>query len=233
MAMKLRQTFMLAATVALLAFLGPIQANAQGARQRPFSDWLDAQANVNPATCYSTTPAWLPPDFSVIALADYTGKIGACVQNLGGPAINTTVKGTVSERDLPDGTAEILVNVHFTNALAYAGEFGVGVTFGYYPGTELLGHPELKPGLANGHLQVQFIILYPGAPLDDLIFTDVTFIRFSATASGPLRAAFDVPEGTPGRFVVSQTGLFNTPGRGQGVADGYPAEIVRVYKAGK
>lgn len=230
--MKLRQTFMLAATIALLALLVTVQANAQGARQRPFSDWLDAQGSFNnPATCYSLIFGWVaPPYYSTLAIADYTGKMGACVQNHGGPAINTTVKGTVSERDLPDGTAEILVNVQFTNALAYALEFGVGPIFGYR--SELLGHPERKPGLANGHLQVKFIIPYPGAPLDDLVFTNITYIRFSATASGPLRATFGVPEGTPGRFVVSQTGLFNIPGQGQGVADAFPAEIVRVFKAG-
>src|SRR5206468_2828550 len=108
--MKLRQTLMFAATVALLAFLGTVQANAQGARQRPFSDWLDAQY-INPTFCAGFNLGWsAPPDYNPFAFIDYTGKVGACVQARGGPAFNTTVNGTVSERDLPDGTAEILVN---------------------------------------------------------------------------------------------------------------------------
>ena len=154
------------------------------------------------------------------------------MQNHGGPAINTTVRGTVSERALPDGTAEILVTVNFTNALAWARNYPGGpMTFGYRQ-SELFGHPELTPGLASGNLQAKFIIAYPGAPLEDLVVYNWSFISFRGIASGPLRAGFGVPEGTPGRLMVSQTGLFDISGQGQGVADGFPAEIVRVFKAG-
>src|SRR5262249_16144488 len=71
--MKLRKTFMLAATVALLALLGNVQANAQGARQRPFSDWLNAQET----SCDQFVIWWAPHDLSTLAFADYTGKYGA------------------------------------------------------------------------------------------------------------------------------------------------------------
>ena len=237
--MKLRQTLMLAATVALLAFLGTIQANAQGTRQRPFSDFLNAQNSFfNPNVCGGPSLAFAPPDFSTLAFVDFTGKGADCVQNLhNGPAINTQVDGTVTERDLPDGTAEITVNVHFRNALALARDLnqrGVAI-FGYFR-TELFNHPEITPGLATGNLLVKFIIPYPGAPLPDLAFSvgnegDYKFLRFSANADGPLRAPFGEGEGTPGKLVVSQTGV-TSPGQGQGVADGFPAEIVRVFKRG-
>ena len=59
------------------------------------------------------------------------------------------------------------------------------------------------------------------------------FLGKVANADGPLRAAFGVPDGTRGKLVVSQTGLFDNPGEGKGVADGFPAETVRVFKVGK
>jgi hypothetical protein len=227
--MKLQKTFLLIAAIALMAFVGVGQANAQGARQRPFSDWLNAQES----SCNQFVIWWIPQDFSTMAFADYTGKFGACMQNAGGPALNTVVNGTVSERDLPDGTAEILVNVHFTNTLAYARDLTQGdapLILGYYP-SELIGHPENRPGLASGYLQAKFIIEHPGDPLPDLVFTNVLSIAARINANGPLRAEFGVPEGTPGKFVVSQTGL-TIPGGGVGVADSFPAELVRVFKAG-
>lgn len=229
--MKLRQTLMLFTAVALLAFVGTGYANAQGARQRPFSDFLNAQNTFfNPNTCKGTTIAWAPPDFSVFAIVDYSGKTGDCIQNLhNGPALNTRVDGTVTERDLPDGTAEITVNVHFRNAYSVARDFNQGGFFGYDT-VELFNHPEITPGLATGTFLVKFIIAHPGDPLPDLTaLSDYTFLRFGANADGPLR--FSEAEGTPGRLVISQTGVV-VPGQGHGVADGFPAEIVRVFRRG-
>lgn len=238
--MKLRQTLMLCAAVVLLAFVGTNQANAQGTRQRPFSDFLNAQNNFfDPSLCSGPTIAWFTPDFSTLALIDYTGKTGDCIQNVhNGPALNTRVDGTVTERDLADGTAEITVNVHFRNAYSIARDFnqaGFPLIFGYYP-TELFNHPDLTPGLATGNLLAKFIIAHPGDPLPDIAFSvglfgEYTFVRFGASADGPLRAAFGEGEGTPGKLVVSQTGVV-IPGQGQGVADGFPAEIVRVFRRG-
>jgi hypothetical protein len=236
--MKLRKTLMLAATVALLALLGTVQANAQGARQRPFSDWLNAQGNpIKPNICYYSILGWSTPDFSTFALADYSGKMGACVTANGGPTFHPVFRGTVTERDLPDGTAEILVNEQFTNTYAYAldtTQFPLRTLLGSAQ-YQYLGQPT-PTAVASGMLQVKFIIPFPGAPLPDLedaVFSGaVESISARINGDGPLRAEFGVPEGTPGKFVVSQTGLFNIPGRGNGVADGFPAEIVRVFKAG-
>jgi hypothetical protein len=234
--MKLRQTLMLCAAVALLAFVGTGQANAQGTRQRPFSDFLNAQNTFfNPSLCKGTTLAWAPPDFSALAIVDYTGKTGDCIQNLhNGPALNSRVDGTVNERDLADGTAEITVNVHFRNVFSIARDFNQGGFFGYDT-TELFNHPELTPGLATGNLMAKFIIAHPGDPLPDIAFSlgfygDFTFVRFGASADGPLRADGEA-EGTPAKLVISQTGVTG-PGQGHGVADGFPAEIVRVFKKG-
>jgi hypothetical protein len=229
--MKLRQTFMLGATVALMACLGTVQIPAQGTRQRPFSDWLDKQT-IQPTGCILVSWGDQVPS-KTIATVDYAGKIGALVGSQGGPTIDTVVEGTVRERDLPDGRAEILLNVYFTNAMAFARDLTqplVPTIFGLRT-SDLSGHPELSPGLASGHLQARFIIAYPGAPLENLCRTGLLSLGFRANAAGPLRAAFGVPEGTPGKLVVSQTGL-DVPGGGVGVADEFPAELIRVFQVG-
>ena len=102
-----------------------------------------------------------------------------------------------------------------------------------YRSAELFGHPELQSALASGKIEVEFILPYPGAPLPD--FTSISsFLSLSARikGDGPLRAAFGVEEGTSGKLLVSQTGLFNTSGHGKGVADSFPAELVNVFRAG-
>ena len=149
--MKLRQTFMLSAAVALMSFVGTVQVNAQGARQRPFSDWLDNQ------TTFSVAWQDQPPS-TTFAFVDYAGKVGAFIASQGGPIIDTEVDGTVKERDLPDGRAEILLNVHFKNAMAYALDLTqplpAPTIFGFRS-SELIANPTLSPGLASGHLQVK------------------------------------------------------------------------------
>jgi hypothetical protein len=58
-----------------------------------------------------------------------------------------------------------------------------------------------------------------------------------AQASGPLRAGFGVPEGTPGRLEVTQTGLIGTAAiaspRSRVGFDAFPAEHVIIRATGK
>lgn len=234
-------------TVTILVLLGlvmtvlpGIQVNAAGARQRPFSDWLSAQGSaLNPTNCASSVLGWLTPDFATFARADYSGKIGDCITANGGPDFNPEFSGTVTERDLPDGTAEIHVVHHFTNTYVVARDNTQTPAPGNpapailgFNQNELFGHPELQSALANGTIRVKFIIAQPGDPLPDLSAANWLSLSARFQGSGPLRAAFGVAEGTPGRVLVNQTGLFNIPGQGSGVADGFPAELVRVYQAG-
>ncbi len=220
--------------------LASVQVNAAGTRQRPFSDWLSAQGNVNPGNCASTVTGWLTPDFATFARADYSGKICDCITANGGPVFTPEFSGTVTERDLPDGTAEILVIHRFTNTHVVARDQTLPTPPGEpapailgYNATELFGHPELQSAVANGMIQVKFIIAHPGDPLPDLSASNFLSLSARIQGSGPLRAAFGVDEGTPGKLLVSQTGLFNIPGQGNGVADSFPAELVRVYQAGQ
>ena len=100
---------------------------------------------------------------------------------------------------------------------------------------EYLGQP-LPSAVASGAIHVKLVIPYPGAPLPDLLdalFSGaISSISGHIVGDGPLRAGFGVPEGTPGKFLIGQTGLLSIPGRGKGVVDGFPAELVRVFKAG-
>lgn len=220
----------------VMAFLAVVQVSAAGTRQRPFSEWLSAQGSfVNPVTCGASVFGWLPPDFTTFALADYTGKIAQCITNHGGPVFNPEFSGTVTERDLADGTAEIHVIHHFTDTYVVARDntqAGSPAILGYRA-AELFGQPNRQSALANGMIQVKFIIAQPGDPLPDLTsISNVLSLSARIRGEGPLRTAFGVAEGTPGKVLVSQTGLFNIPGQGNGVADGFPAELVRVFKAG-
>jgi len=221
----------------LMTVLPSLQVNAAGARQRPFSEWLAAQGGaVDPATCASTVVGWLTPDFATFARADYSGKICDCITNGGGPVFQPEFSGTVTERDLPDGTAEINVIQHFANTYVVARDFtqpgNPAPAILGYNATELFGHPELQSAVASGMIQVKFIIAHPGDPLPGLGSANSLTLSARFQGSGPLRAAFGVDEGTPGKLLVSQTGLFNIPGQGNGVADSFPAELVRVFQAG-
>ncbi len=91
-----------------------------------------------------------------------------------------------------------------------AGTLGQGPTlFGHRPRDVAQG---AAPALADLLLHWVFIIDKPGAPLPDLLAINYTpavkFAALNAQAEGPLTVAFGVPEGTPGRCHISQTGLF-------------------------
>lgn len=123
--------------------------------------------------------------------------------------LGTTYTGWVKERPLADGTAEITVRVHVKNAFTGARlltETGPGpAVFGYLSREVAAGSP---PVLGQGTFSITYINTAPGAPLPD--FCDVIFseentwqvskIHATGSATGPLRATFGVPEGTPGRL---------------------------------
>ena len=57
-------------------------------------------------------------------------------------------------------------------------------------------------------------------------------VGFQSRAGGELRAAFGVPDGTPGRLNIAERGLFNIPGQGNGVGDGFPVENIKLRPVG-
>src|SRR5207249_5237001 len=102
-------------------------ACAAGSAGRPISDFLDAQGTTNAFGFnghdqIGWSSAVAPPPTTRrpvrFALVDYCGfadKAG----DLNG-ALGTSAKGSISERTLSDGRAEVTVILHTTNALTWA-----------------------------------------------------------------------------------------------------------------
>jgi hypothetical protein len=236
----------------------PVQAAQDGAVQRPISDFLDAQGTTmifntpvpdqigwsnNPSLSKSSSP----PPFR-FALFDYAGLANEYLISQGHASLDTTTDGTVTERPLANGRAEVSVILHTTNALAWASDPTVDpntspTLFGNRAAVVLNG---ATPALGDSVLQVKFNNTAPGAPLPDLVNAfvlghaltgqELTFLAFRGTATGPLHALAGLgPEGTPGLCLVVQTGLlmksFNSnsrPGK-----DAFPAELVELRPIGQ
>lgn len=158
----------------------------------------------------------------------------------------TTVDGSVSEGGSPPGPANVKVIVHTGNALmrayAFDPDFNAIPLFGYLASEVEDGAP---PTLGDAVLQIGFTNTAPGAPLPDLAQVGfcpapgqaLQVFAIRAQASGPLRAAFGLPEGTPGRLEVTQTGLIGTAAianpRSRVGFDAFPVEHIIIRATGK
>lgn len=248
----------LATTLAVLAVAAtPLVAQqGQSGNQRPLSDWLGAQGSflapwipgglfVPPAPNFL---GWYPGDEPPIvpqtfAAIDYAGLAHQTIVAMSGGTIDlgTTVSGSVSEHAMSNGRARITVTVHARIALTWATSDQNNVAtgpllFGNRVTDVLAGAP---PSLGDCTLRVVYINPAPGAPLGDLI--QVAFfpeagqqllsLSIHATSSGQLRSAFGVPDGTPGRCTIVQTGVYHTSGGGN-TADSWPAESIRLQPVG-
>jgi len=227
----------------------PAMALAQpGTTQRPISDFTSRQGTycaANPAKCttfLSTYIAWTQPSLNRIAIVDLAAK-----ENV--PGITTTTSGTITERPLPDGRAEVRVRLDTRNALAFV------YTFEDAPGDcgeiaakdPLFGRRPSEAGakaVAASSLDFTFVNTAPGAPLPDLIgyvacdptadITAVKQVSFTANGTGPLRATSGLGEGT-GRLQITQQGLFGaafTNGFKGGLGDGFPVEHINLRAVG-
>jgi hypothetical protein len=215
---------------------------------RPLSDFLSAQGSTN---------GFIPPlpDFiawtnnnpqTMFVSVDYAGLVASYLTSHGGPSLGTQMSGSVLERPLADGRAEVSVILHTDRALTWTIALpstdlaGDPLLYGYR-GTDLVANPLLTPALSSSDLQVVFKNTAPGAALPDLVTAfilgeaepgqELVMLAFRSRGSGPLRAAFGVADGTPGRCTVVNTGLFRTPFKGA-VADAFPAEHVQLQVAG-
>ncbi len=81
--------------------------------------------------------------------------------------------------------------------------------------------------LGTSNMKVVFTNSAPGAPLPDLAFVSFKSLSLWASASGPLRSLFGVPEGTQGQMIVIQQGYFATSFQGA-MVDGFPAEQINL-----
>jgi hypothetical protein len=181
--------------------------------------------------------------------------------NTYGISLGTTVSGSVTERPLADGRAEVTVNLHTNNALAWATTLDLSLpldpqfnsnplTFGSRAQDVATG---ATPALGDSHLRVVFKNTAPGAPLPDLICInagpgcptaapcpagfEIDFLSVQENATGPLRAASGLgPDGTPGRLIVDQIGLIK-PAIANGfkgaLVDAFPVENIELRRIGR
>lgn len=244
-----------AATASLggLGLLTP--ARTEGATQiRPISDFLATQGTfcfpdgmggcllfVPPAPNFLGWNSALDQTPVRFAGVDYA----AVANNFFGNVFGTEVDGTIIERPLKDGRAEVRVLLDTKNANTWVIELDLegDVLVQVANKPTLFGHrPHEGGGLALGDsfLEVVFINTAPGATLPDLIQLfnfpeegqEAKFVGFQTQADGPLTADFGVPEGTPGRCKITQTGLFMTQFKGA-TADGFPVERIDLHVVGK
>jgi hypothetical protein len=211
--------------------------------RRPISDFLSAQGTtaifVPPVPDYV---GWFAPN-GPSASVDYAGLANQWLKDNGLPSgLGTTTEGTITERPLSDGRAEVSVLLHTKKALTYViqcCDFATDpLLFGHRAQDVATG---ADAALGESFLHVVFKNTAPGAPLPDLVTfisgntapgQELISISFHAGASGTLRAAFGVPDGTPGKAIVAQTGLFRTAFKGA-TADGFPAELVELRVVGR
>ena len=185
---------------------------------------------------------WTDPKGLFFALVDYAGLADTLV----GGTFGTTLDGSITEVPLADGRARVSVTLHTTNALAWASDFSGG-----FPGTTVFGHRldevigGANPAFGESLLKMTFKNTAPGAPLPDVMQLNFCpgpgqeqeVYSFNARADGTLRAAFGVPEGSPGRLEVVQTGLIGVAGvanpNSRVALDAYPAEKITIQRTGK
>jgi hypothetical protein len=199
------------------------------ATSRPIEEFLAA----NQAPFFIWQERSDRPSDGRVVWVDYSGFLKAWVfANSGGTVeLPRTFEGTITERPVRGGGAEVHVRLRIRDALVFARDPGNIPIFGYSLSEVAWGGAE--PALAD----VQFHLNYfdpegPGAPIRNIGSVERRRTQLIAHRDGPLRAGFaGAEEGEPGRLNVVQNGV-SVPGRGNGVADGFPVEFIDVRATG-
>jgi hypothetical protein len=211
-------------------------ANAQTGGQRPIGDFIDAQGTTAvflqgpyapglPDYAVGFTTANCPGEFcqyptSRIAVVDYAGGANKYLEKHGLGSLGTKTDGSITERLLPDGRAEVTVVLHTTNALTFASTWDPSYSLPSPPQSaetnirlfgssvqDLLHYPSRRPALGDSDLIMIFKNPTLGAPMPDLVKLfafgaypnlELTLLYFSVNSTGPL------PSGTSGKSTVLQ-----------------------------
>jgi hypothetical protein len=176
------------------------------------------------------------------ALVDYVGLADKYLVENGADSSGTVMDGTILERRLSDTSVEVTVTLHTKNALTFVLPPTpdvpplCGFGFDFLSAPLLLGQrATAKPALADRALGESFLhisfINALGDPLPDLLdlfysrYSDIKEYSFQAVATGPLRPAFGVADGTPGTVTVVQAG--------NGSRSNIQPAVVRLRRTGK
>jgi hypothetical protein len=219
----MRMRVLLVAGILVALSLLPAPAPA---RERSLDKFLAAQGTFcfpdGEGGCWQNVPplpniaGWEDIARDRCALVDYAGLAARWLQDMSAGAISlrTAITGTVRERTLANGGAEIIVRLNLSDALMFsvAGcDLAEGpLEFGYRVQEILAG---ATPSLGDAEMVIKFAVVAPGLPLPDIIRIiffpevgeDIEVIRLDAEAHGALRPAFGVPDGTPGTLRVNYT----------------------------
>lgn len=185
---------------------------------------------------------WSDPAQLIVAAMDYAGLANECA----GGIFGTEMTGSITERPLADGRAEVHVRLRTTNALTFVAEPDPDPNVDPFLGPLLFGQrlvtepgncgmlPEgTEASLGRGLLKLTLINTAPGAPLPDLVQLfvapedgqELTKLSFYGQADGLLA------DGTPGRVEIAETGLLMTHFMGA-TADGFPVEQIVLRSVG-
>jgi hypothetical protein len=237
--------FLACLSVVLLVAVVPAPPPADAATPvsiRPIEDFLGAQGS----TSIFIPPipdfvGWYNNPFTRFASVDYAGVASAWLVANGGPDVGTTTSGSVVERKLKDGRVLVTVVLHTRNAISWSVPFDADMATGPlefgWRATDLLADPSRTPALSTSECNVSFINTGPGAPLPDLISfligttlpgQELRSLSIRTSGDGPLHEVFGVAEGTPGRMIITQSGLFFTQFQGA-TGDGFPVERVDLH----
>jgi hypothetical protein len=242
--------FTIPVSLALLLAMVAGPATAAGPTTiRPISDWLEQQApDLDPSVPLELQMiVWYDPAADNFLLADHSGIAARWLAMNGGPSVMPDIRGHVIERPLPDGRAQVTVQLRATGALTYV--WHAPDLENFHEGPMLFGHRAdeildgAEPTLGSLHLKLTFINTEPGAPLPDYVAfafdddfreerqLDDWMDLFSGHAFGPLREASGFAEGTRGRAATQQVGLWHPPGGGK-VADVFVVEWIKLQARG-
>jgi hypothetical protein len=212
--------------------------------QRPLADFIGTQGSTNifippipDFVGWSSAAAKPPVRFASV---DYAGLAGKWLATNGGPNVGTQISGTISERPLADGRAEVSVNLHVKNAMTWVlvnpNDVAHDPTIFGHRANEILANRSLAPALSDAEMLVTFKNTAPGAPLPDLVTAfilgqgapgqELVKLMFRSSGFGLLT------DGTPAKCTVTQTGLFMTGFHGA-TADAFPCEKVDLSVVGR
>ncbi len=194
---------------------------------RPVSDFVSTQGSVLfPGGPIGESIIW-GNSLNELFRVDYAGTDNKGLIALGGRDVHTSFSGSITEKALPDGRVQDTIHLVTHNALAYVVDASdPALCPAGFISCPTLGYslPELAKGigtpvLVNSVMDVTLINTGPGAPIPDLLLTSGTpsdsgaylkSITLKTTTVGPLRAAFGVPDGTPGLATLNAMDNFVT-----------------------
>jgi hypothetical protein len=192
-------------------------ANAQAATKYPISDFLDLLGN-------TTSQGWFDPANNNSVVTDAFGKINSEF----GLDLGTEVSGQVVVKPNGDGTQNMKVTIHTTDALCY-GYNGPDVYLGETFGNVVFNGAAASVGDVNINWEFTTVEGPLSLGVQDRISTTVK-------CEGVLHEASGYTEGTPGMVRTTQVGLFN-PESGncppEQDANCFPAEKVTFKSKGK